>query len=183
MFRVVVGSLSALAFTIILAVGAAPLVSGQARAADQAGAALVLEDFFTGRLTAEGSFRNRITGDVRGVTVEMQGTWDGTTLTLVEDFVYSDGATDQLTWIFTKTGPGTYRGTREDVIGSGRVFQDGDDIRLRYRARLDSGGAIPYIVRFSDLLVRTGPNTVLNTATVYLALIPVGEVELVIRRH
>src|SRR6478672_5092903 len=67
---------------------------------------LVLEDFFRGPLTAQGEFINVRDGTRRGVAVKMHGRWDGTTLTLLEDFVYSDGEKDRKTWRFTKTGEG-----------------------------------------------------------------------------
>ena len=38
-------------------------------------------------------------------------------LTLGEDFVYSDGEQDRKTWRFTRTAEGRYPGMREDVIG------------------------------------------------------------------
>jgi hypothetical protein len=76
---------------------------------------LRLEQFFRGNLVAEGRFRNSWTGSERGLTVQMKGTFDGKVLRLKEDFVYSDGEKDQKTWVFTKTGVGTWSGLREDV--------------------------------------------------------------------
>ena len=58
---------------------------------------LELEEFFDGRLVAQGQFQD-IFGTVRrSFVVEIQGDWDGESLRLVEDFVYEDGATELLT--------------------------------------------------------------------------------------
>jgi hypothetical protein len=143
---------------------------------------LVMEEFFRGRLVAEGSFVNTRDGTRRGLRVTMNGSWDGRTLTLVEDFVYSDGERDRKTWRFTKTGEGRYTGTREDVIGTATVQQDGDAVRLGYTARVKTGGGSTYDLRFRDVLVKTGPRTVYNTADVSFLFLPVGKVDLTIRK-
>jgi Protein of unknown function (DUF3833) len=139
----------------------------------------VLEKFFVGDLTAEGSFTNVWTGARRDFNVKMKGRWDGVMLTLKEDFAYSDGETDTKTWVFTKLGEGHYAGTREDVVKEADVQAgDNNDITLNYTAKL--GG---FDLDFSDRLIRVDPATVHNTADVYfLGFIKIGEVDLTIKR-
>lgn len=153
-----------------------------AQAADKP---LVLEEFFRGTLIAKGSFTSRIDGAKRGLDVVMKGTWDRKTqtLTLVEDFVFSDGEKDRKTWRFKKTGPGTYTGTREDVLGEAKVWQDGNDIRLAYKARQTTKSGSTFDVRFDDVLKQIDAKTVLNTATVHWWFLTVGDVELRIVRR
>lgn len=142
---------------------------------------LVLEDAFRGRLVGEGRFVSRIGLAPRGVTVDMAGSWDGRVLTLVEDFVYSDGERDRLTWRFTRIAPGRYAGTREDVIGEADVRQDGDAVRLSYEANVKSGSGRQR-VRFEDVLYLRADGTIMNVAVVSVLGVPVGDVELVIRK-
>lgn len=146
---------------------------------------LVLEEFFRGTLDAKGSFTSRMDGSKRGLDVVMKGSWDRKTqtLTLVEDFVFSDGEKDRKTWRFRKTGPGTYVGTREDVLGEARVWQDGPVVRLAYKARQKTKGGSSFDVRFDDILRQTGPKTVINTATVHWLFLTVGDVELTITKR
>ena len=66
---------------------------------------LALEGFFEGRSEGEGAFVNSWTGSERRFHVDIVGTWDGTTLTLIEDFAYADGEKDRKTWILRRTGP------------------------------------------------------------------------------
>lgn len=141
-----------------------------------------LESFFVGRLVAQGSFVSRIDGSRRDLVAKMRGSWDGKTLTLVEDFAYADGERDRKTWRFTKVGPGRYVGTREDVIGEATVRDLGGRITLDYTAtvRKKDGGA--YDLRFADEIVPAGPGRALNTAAVSLLFFPVGDVRLDIRR-
>ncbi|GGH31629.1 hypothetical protein GCM10007036_42990 [Alsobacter metallidurans] len=174
-----------IAAALLAAIFVAPLPAGAAHARpmrDVSAQKLVLEDFFRGPLTAQGVFRNTRDGTQRGLKVRMNGRWDGRTLTLRENFVYSDGERDVKTWRFTKTGEGTYVGTREDVIGTADIRQDGDAVRLAYTARVKTQGGSSYNIRFADLLRKTGPRDVLNTADLSFLFFTVGTVELHIRK-
>jgi hypothetical protein len=140
---------------------------------------LRLEQFFRGNLVAQGHFRNTWTGAERGLSVRMRGTFDGKVLRLREDFVYSDGEKDQKTWVFTRTGVGTWSGLREDVREPAAVTTSADGaMQFGYTARI--GG---YDLAFRDRLEKIDAKTVRNTASVYaFGFIKVGEVELVMRR-
>ncbi|WP_332308407.1 DUF3833 family protein [Ciceribacter selenitireducens] len=96
-----------------------------------------LEDFFAGKSKAVGSF-SAINGVKRQFTVDLTGKWDGRMLTLREDFVFNDGTRDTKTWRFVKTGPSTYSGPREDVIGETKVALQGNAARFSYLVYLDS---------------------------------------------
>jgi hypothetical protein len=140
---------------------------------------LVLEKFFMGKLSAQGHFTNVWTGARRDLKVQMQGKWNGVTLTLKEDFVYSDGETDQKTWNFTKLNDKTYVGTREDVVKEAEINAVDGDILLSYVAKV--GGLD---LNFKDRLTQIDAKTVRNTADVsFLGFIKVGEVELTITRN
>lgn len=142
---------------------------------------LVLEKFFLGRTVADGSFVNAITGAERKVHVLLDGKWDGKTLRLFEDFFYADGERVQKTWLLTKTGPGTYSGTREDVIGTARGTMEGALVRLDYDANLKSNGS-DITVTFADVLELRADGTLLNKAVVSKLGVKIGDVTLVIRR-
>ena len=119
----IVRTFSALFLTALFA---APAAAGDLR----------LEDFFKGRTTATGSFR-AITGLKREFDVVLHGRWDGRTLILREDFRYDDGERDTKTWRFVKTGPNSYTGTREDVLGETKVTLAGNEAHFNYRVDLD----------------------------------------------
>jgi Protein of unknown function (DUF3833) len=170
-------------FHTALAAGVLSLLPLAASSAEAAAGKLVLEEFFNGSLTATGVFNNTRDGSKRMMKVAMRGKWDGKALTLREDFVYSDGERDRKTWVFTKTGEGRYVGTREDVIGTADVNQDGDAVRLSYVARVKTAKGDSYDVRFNDLLQLAGPRRVINTAQVTYFVVGVGNVELDIRKR
>jgi hypothetical protein len=153
-----------LAFTLFAA-----LISAPAHSAD-----LQLEDFFTGKTYAYGSF-GAITGLSRSFRVDLTGKVRGRVLTLREDFRYDDGERDTKTWIFTRTGPTTYSGTREDVVGETTVHLSGNTARFTYRIDLNPGGD-PNIVRFHDKLVLKDDGTLRNTALVTKFALPIARV-------
>lgn len=144
---------------------------------------LTLEEFFVGHTTGEGRFESRIAGVERTFTVKTTGTWDGRTLTLREDFVFSDGERDSKTWRFTRQKDGTYRGTREDVIGVAEIWQDAETVRLSYVARVAGKGGKTRNLSFEDVLVPQSRNVVLNKAVVSKYGVPVGTVEVLFRKR
>jgi len=144
---------------------------------------LALETFFAGHTVGEGRFESGIAGVERTFTVKTTGTWDGRTLTLREDFVFSDGERDSKTWRFTRQKDGTYRGTRGDVVGVADVWQDGETVRLSYLAKVIGKGGRKRILTFEDVLVPQSASVVVNKAVVSKYGFPVGTVEVVFRKR
>lgn len=154
---------------------AAHLIGTSAHAAPQ----LVLHDWFRGPTHAVGRFRNYFTGAERRLAVDLRGTWNGKVLALFEDFFYADGERDQKTWFFERTGPGTYIGTREDVVTPAQVTTpDPVTVRFGYTADLKLPSGVTRL-DFDDTLTLRPDGTVFNRATVSRFLIPLGDVELV----
>jgi hypothetical protein len=123
---------------------------------------------------ATGSFA-AINGTKRSFTVDLNTTWDGRTLTMVEDFAFDDGERDRKTWRFTKTGENTYQGTREDVIGETTLTVKGRRATFSYNVYLDPANKANK-VRFADTLVLQDDGSVLNTAIVWKYGLPVAKV-------
>jgi hypothetical protein len=140
----------------------------------------VLEQFFADRTVAEGTF-SAINGVKRSFTVDLTGRWNGRELTLVEDFRFADGEKDRKTWRFVKLGPGSYRGTREDVQGDTQVSVKGDTASFSYLVDLNPGAG-ENLVRFHDRMVLRGDGTVLNTAWVTKYGFPVALTRVEFRR-
>jgi len=126
---------------------------------------------------ARGEFRT-ITGVRRGFTAHLNGSWDGETLVLVEDFEFDDGERDRKTWRLRRVEPGRYIGTREDVVGEAVGYQDGRAFRLEYNIVLPSENGRGRQVRFRDVMVLDGRGDVLNEATIGWFGVRVGSVSL-----
>jgi hypothetical protein len=113
--------------------------AGQPAVPFAASKTLVLEQDLVGRLAGDGTIINAVTGARTKFNVVINGAWDGKLLTLVETFTYEDGRKEQKTWHLTKVSQGQYRGTRTDVIGTAKVYQDGHAVRLNYLLAVDTG--------------------------------------------
>ena len=136
---------------------------------------------FLGRSFGRGEFRS-ITGAQRAFDVELNGAWDGSTLTLVEDFKYTDGVRETKTWRLTKTSEGRYRGTREDVVGEAVGFTDGPVFRLEYTMAIPKKNGGVRNVKFRDVLADDGAGGIINRANVSWYGVRVAQVDLKTQR-
>jgi hypothetical protein len=136
---------------------------------------LNLEEFFEGKTVAYGQFQD-IFGTVRRrFEVEITGTWDGETLTLVEDFVYEDESTEQRIWTLVKTGEDTWRGTAPGVIGEAFGEERGDTFNWRYTIDLPvPDGTLR--VTFDDWMWLLTEDRLLNRAYMKRFGVDIGEV-------
>ena len=169
-----------LAFAAILAIAGCATAP---RLPPETGAsAFVIERDLQGSTTARGEF-SAINGVKRGFTAYLTGARDGDRFTLVERFEYDDGEKDQKTWVLTLKGGGQYTGTREDVVGIAKGWQDGKAFRLAYNVRLPNKDGSPGMqVHFQDVMVLNGQGAVLNRASVGKWGFQVAKVELEIKK-
>lgn len=136
---------------------------------------LNLEEFFDGRVTAYGQFQDVFGTVRRRFTVDIEGTWDGDTLTLVEDFVYEDGSTEQRIWSLRKSGPESWVGTAPGVIGTATGQERGDTFNWRYTIDLPvPDGTLR--VTFDDWMWLLTEDRLLNRAYMKRAGIDIGDV-------
>jgi hypothetical protein len=135
-----------------------------------------------GKNFGRGEFRS-ITGVRRPFDVELNGVWDGSTLTLREDFAYADGVRETKTWRLTRGADGRYRGSREDVVGEAAGFADGQAFRLEYTMAIPKKDGGARRVKFRDVLVTDAKGDVINRANVSWYGVPVGSVDLVMSRQ
>ncbi|MFK7791988.1 MAG: DUF3833 family protein [Devosiaceae bacterium] len=146
---------------------------------------ITLVDAFQGRTVGRGLFSVPIAGVERGFDARLNGTRRSVagneTLTVVEDFFFDDGETDRLTWVFSRTGPNSWVGVREDTVGTARVEETGDAVRLTYVADVVSRGETTRL-GFSDIIYRQSDGLVINEAVVTRFGLPVGTVRFELQR-
>ena len=137
--------------------------------------ALNLEEFFEGELIAYGQFQDVFGTVRRRFEVEIEGTWDGRVLTLVEDFVYEDGSTEQRVWTLEKTGEQTWRGTAPGVIGVATGEERGDTFNWQYTIDLPvPDGTLR--VTFDDWMWLLSEDRLLNRAYMKRFGVDIGDV-------
>lgn len=139
---------------------------------------LLLEEYFAGKTRAHGLFVDRF-GDLRRqFVVDIDGTWDGETLTLTEDFVYDDGEIQQRIWIIQKTGPHAYEGRAADVIGRATGTAYGNALNWRYKLALKVGEST-WNVDFDDWMFLQDDDVIINRAEVSKFGFKLGDVTIV----
>ncbi|MCV2876940.1 DUF3833 domain-containing protein [Rhodobacteraceae bacterium XHP0102] len=138
--------------------------------------ALNLEEFFLGDLVAYGQFQD-VLGEVRRrFEVKINGTWDGETLRLVEDFVYEDGSTEQRIWVLEKLDEQRWQGTAEGVIGIATGEERGDTFNWIYTIDLPIGEGETLRVSFDDWMWLLNEDRLLNRAYMKRFGVTIGEV-------
>ena len=137
----------------------------------------VLEDYFSGKTTAEGLFIDRFGTLKRQFTVDIKGTWDDKKqeLKLVEDFVYSDGEEEQRIWTIKKEDNHNYIGYADGVVGKATGKSYGNALQWRYDFDLKVKDST-IRVHFNDwMFLQPNKKTMINKATVTKWGIEIGE--------
>ena len=138
---------------------------------------LKIEDFFDGHVVATGQFQDAFGTVRRRFTVDIDGTWDGKMLTLVENFDYADGTKEQRIWRMTKTGPDAWTGQADGVLGAAKGIASGDRFNWVYRIDLPvPDGTLR--VNFNDWLWQVSDTRVYNRAYMKKYGVDIGEVQI-----
>jgi hypothetical protein len=140
-----------------------------------------IEEYFPGRTRAWGIFQDRFGKLRRQFTVDIDGTWNGETLTLVERFTYDDGKTEQRTWTIRKTGEQGYEGTADGVIGIAEGRSHGNVLNWHYRFALRIGDST-WKVTFDDRMFLQEDGVMINRAAVTKFGIELGEITIAFRK-
>jgi hypothetical protein len=143
--------------------------------------ALMLEQFFAGKLTAKGAVYDRSGTLLRRFTADIVGTWDGDRGRLDEVFLWSDGERQLRTWELTKSGADAFRGTATDVVGTAVGRGAGNAFNWKYKLRIDTGHS-EIDVRMDDWMYLIDERTLLNRTAMSFFGFDVGEVVLVIEK-
>lgn len=138
---------------------------------------LLIEDYFMGQTQAWGIFEDRFGKLRRQFTVDISGQWDGKQLVLDEHFQYSDGEADRRVWRIRKTGPHTYEGQADDVIGMAHGESYGNALNWRYDMDLKVGDGT-LRVHFDDWMYLQPSGVLINRAKVSKLGVEIGAVTL-----
>lgn len=143
---------------------------------------LNLEEFFNGDLVAYGQFQDVLGTVRRSFVVRIRGDWDGETLTLVEDFDYEDGSTEQRVWSLQKTGPDSWIGTAPGVIGTATGQEQDNRFNWQYEIDLPipaADGSVETLrVTFDDWMWLLADDRLFNRAYVKRFGFDIGDVSI-----
>ncbi|TKB49407.1 DUF3833 domain-containing protein [Ferrimonas sediminicola] len=136
---------------------------------------LELERFFDGRVTAQGMVTNFRGEVIRRFSVTLDGRWQQGEGVLDEYFLYDDGETQFRQWRIERTGPNSYQGEADDIIGTASGERHGPLLRWQYEMVLVTDDD-EWQVSFDDLMVLVDDRHLLNRAKITKFGITVAEV-------
>ena len=167
----------ALAATLLTGCGSAPQVSDYANEKPT----LDMRQYFNGTVDAYGVFTDRSGKVVKRFTVVMVCSWQAPpgaeTVTLDEDFTYSDGTKERRIWTLKRSADGRYSGTAADVVGEAAGQEKGNAFRWGYTLNLPVDGKT-IEVQFDDWMYLMNDRVLLNKARMSKYGISLGEVTL-----
>lgn len=139
---------------------------------------LILEEYFAGKTKAWGLFEDRFGKVRRQFVVDIDGRWDGTTLTLDEYFTFNDGEKSFRQWRIKKLADGRYEGRADDVIGVATGEVGGNALHWRYVLDLKTGENKTMQVTFDDWMFLLPGGVLMNRARMSKFGIELGQVTL-----
>lgn len=141
-----------------------------------------LFEFFEGETYAWGMVQDYADKQTRRFEVAIRGSVEGDVLTLVEDFEFDDGETDQRIWVITRGDDGTYVGTADDIIGQATGKEVGNALQWQYdfELQLDDSSVV---VTFDDWLYRQDEKHVFNLTKIKKFGLEVGQITLFFQKQ
>ena len=136
----------------------------------------VLEEYFVGKTRAWGLYEDRFGTVKRQFVVDINGTWDGTQLTLDEAFTFDDGERSTRQWRIRKMPDGNYEGRADDVIGVAIGKVGGNALHWRYVLDLKISESTTLAVSFDDWMFLQPDGVMINRARMSKFGIELGQV-------
>ena len=124
----------------------------------------VLEEYFAGKTRAWGLYEDRFGTVKRQFVVDINGTWDGTQLTLDEYFTFADGEKSTRQWRIRKLPDGSYEGRADDVIGIAKGRVGGNALNWNYVLDLKISETRTLHVTFDDWMFLLPDGVLMNRA-------------------
>ena len=144
--------------------------------------ALDLFGYFEGTVDGWGIFTDRSDKVVKRFSVTIKGTVAGDTLTLDEEFSYSDATRSRRVWTIRRHDSNRFTGTAADVIGEARGEARGNALRWTYVLALEVDGTT-YHVDFDDWMYLQDGTVMLNRSRMSKFGIRLGELTLAFRKR
>jgi hypothetical protein len=127
-------------------------------------------------------FQQRDGEVVKRFQVQIEGRSTGGALVLREDFVYSDGKTQQRIWTLRRAADGSWRGSAADVVGEAVGRASGNALNLRYQLRLPVGDST-WDMDMDDWMYLVDEHTLINRTRMSKFGYEVGQVTIFFRNQ
>lgn len=134
---------------------------------------LLLPEFFDGRTQAIGFFETPFGKVKKTFSADINGFWKGDQFCLNERFDFSDGSTEDRSWLLKAEKEGIFHAHCSDIVSPALVRHEGNTATMSYKIGLNVSDK-KMTVRFTDLFVMVSETTVLNRSSVSKWGLPMG---------
>ncbi len=138
--------------------------------------------YFEGTVEGWGQFTDRSNKVVKRFKVVITGTVSGDTLTLDEDFTYSDATKSKRVWTVVRHDANRFTGTAADVIGSAQGEARGNALRWTYVLALEVDGRT-WHVDFDDWMYLQDESVMLNRSRMSKFGFTLGELTIAFKKR
>ena len=135
---------------------------------------MTIESYFDGPVKAWGLLQDRKGKVTRQFKADMFGSFDGSILTLKEDFYWTDGEKQNRIWKIKKIDQNYYEGTAPDVVGTAKGYQYGSAFKFEYDLMVPFKGK-NIKISFDDWIFKQDNEVAINRATLTKFGFKVGE--------
>lgn len=143
---------------------------------------LDIGEYFAGSTRAWGIVQDYSGELQRQFTVDIDGDYDGDTLTLDESFVFADGETDQRVWTFKRIDAHHWVGRASDVEGEVDARQYGNAFHMRYPLDIEiSGRTISFTM--DDWMYLQPDGRLINRTAMRKFGVTLGEITLIFEQR
>lgn len=122
-----------------------------------------IKSYLNGPLEAQGILQNRKGEVIKTFTVKMIGSWKGNEGVLKEDFVFSDGKTDQRTWNIKLLDEHNFTAKAHDTVGIATGQQYGNAMKMNYTLKIDVDGK-KYDIALTDWIYLVDQKHAINVS-------------------
>ncbi len=143
---------------------------------------LDLQEYFTGSIRAWGLVQDRKGRVTRRFDVTMNGTWEGNTGTLKEEFQYYDGEIQERIWTIKKIAENQYQGTAGDILDKANGIIKGGAMRWAYQMDIVVGDT-SYRLTFDDWMFLMNDGVLINRSYLKKFGITVAELTLFMQKQ
>lgn len=122
-----------------------------------------IRNYLNGPLEAQGILQDRSGKMIKSFTVKMTGTWQGNEGKLNENFIFSDGKTDQRTWEIKFSDDNNFTAKAHDTVGIATGQQYGNAFKMSYVLKIDVEGK-KYDIKIVDWIYLVDEKNAINVS-------------------
>ncbi len=139
--------------------------------------------FFTGRTSSAGVMENRAGAPTRRVATRTDGRWEGETLRLEQELIFSDGTKQHRSWHIRRVDAHHFTATANDMVGTAAGEAYGNVFHWSFTLALAPGNPLSHVQMSQWMYLQPDGRSLINHTTIRKLGIVVAQVTEEFRRE